>query len=619
MVDGIVLYKSLGWVAAMLTVFEYFLGIFTALAARACLHGLWLLQLQKDGKTIVSTQSLARRRLWRDIVLTTLGIWLLVAVALVENGLESTFFVSKHAKASKYCMRLDRPIRPQLSREVIPTMDYSVEPWIVVSSQKIVCGPNAEEIRYSSAIGTIGVGGRININGEKVDMYAPSCIKNGAINPSSVKVALRTLRVDSNRIVMVSRLTKVAEIIPYSTNRINQSEMVEDHRSYTEATEGPCISRNISALRTAPSRRWRSRYAQSRRVMQAVHDSICESHPTNLSETRSLRINEVQDCGIEGDRIHELNLHCIRSRIENISAFENVPISKLVFNVQLQNVSFLSFGMDRVDPSYACVDSTVSVQYTVIDHDFFPAIKSTCTPKHPVIVHLGYEVISGHCERTVHALARAALMNSADAEWRKTEFSMLDRIKRYYLFLMSLSSSLYPLSNVDVQPNDVRSPCMVHEVRSITILQNDWTLYFLISALLISILLLLGAFIFRFYFSSSSWEIGSGNWSLEQIQKDDMGSGTQQYENVDLEIVVGPPNRPGNNDDDGNAHCVSLRSIQNETNVHANAISKEGWTSERLTDAVVLGTVVGRSNNREYTLRRVINRPSERNLNDKSI
>lgn len=614
--DAIVLYQSVGYVAAVLTVFEYFLGILTALAARAFLRGLWLLQLQKGRKTIVSARSRARRGLWRDILLTALGIWLLVSVALIENGLESTFYVSKHSKQSTYCIHLDRRIRPQVTREVIPAMDYSVEPWVVVSSQKIVCGPNADRIEDSSAIGSIGVGGRTDINGLKIDMFAPSCVESGAINPRSVKMTLTTLKVDANRLSMVSTLTNVAEIIPYSTNGINQSEMVENFKIYTEATEGPCISRNISALRTSPFTRWRSRYAQSRRVMQAVHNSICESHPTDLSSTRPLRVSEVLSCGNEGNRTNEMDIECIRSRLEMISSFEIASKSKLLFKAQLSNVSFLTYGMDRADPSYACVNSTVSVEYTVVDHDFFPTVKSTCTPKHPVIVPLGYEVISGHCERTIHALARAALMNSADAEWRRTQFSMLNRVQRYYLFLMSLSSSLFPLNNVDVQPTDVSRPCLVHEVKPVTLLRKNWTFSFFMSAFVFSILVMIAACLFRFYFSASSWEIGSGKWSLIQMEKHDLRA---EDEDVDLEIIVGPPNRSELANIDQNGESTSVGNIRNEVNGSSNSLSQQGPALGRLMAPVVLARVAGRNNSREYTLRRVINRSVGRNLDETNL
>lgn len=616
--DGIVLYQSVGYVAAMLTVFEYILGLLTALAARASLRGFWLLQLQKGRKTIVSARSRARRGLWRDILLTALGIWLVVAVALIENGLASTFYVSEHPKSSSYCMRLDRPIRPQITREVIPVMDYSVEPWVVVSSQKIVCGPNADEIGNSSAIGSIGVGGRIDINGRKIDMFAPSCIESGAINPRSVNTKLIRLRVESNRLSMMSTLTNSAEIIPYSTNGINQSELVEDFKSYTEATDGPCISRNISALRTAVYIRWRSRCAQSRRVMQAVHDSICESHPSDLSATRPLRATEVQGCAYLGIPINNIDVACIRSTIEMISSSENVPKSKLVFKTQLSNVSFLTYGMDRVDPSYACADSTVSIEYTVIDHDLFPTIRSTCTPQHPVIFPLGYEVLSGHCERTIHVLARAALMNSADAEWRRTEFSELDRVKRYYLFLMSLSSSLFPLKNADVQPTDVSTPCLVHEVKSVTLVQKDWTLYFFISAILFSTILMVSAWLFRFYFSSSSWYIGSGNWSLGQIENGDVGAEEARNENVDLEIIVGPPTRSDECNIDENKDSTYVDNIPNEMKKTSNSHAQQRISTGRLMVPVVLARVAGRNNSREYTLRRVINRSAERNIDNET-
>lgn len=174
-------------------------------------------------------------------------------------------------------------------------------------------------------------------------------------------------------------------------------------------------------------------------------------------------------------------MSCMRRRYE-----QGYEVNKAM----LSNVSCLILSGQQ-QASYACIDATVRFEYIFLSSAFVLPHSPTDMQERPVLVPVSFSVASGHCEQTIHVLARAALVYSADAEWRRTLIAhYTTRLQRYHMLMIATATSIFPLDKLrHVQVNE---SCYVRRVQEVTAMYRDWRttlLLFVISCtLLIAVL-----------------------------------------------------------------------------------------------------------------------------------
>lgn len=539
MESGLILNLPVGRVAAILTVFEFVIGTATTLAIRGLIRGIWLFKLHKNGKASVNAKARSRRGLVRDFVTSAFGILLVASAALVESQLQSTVEITENPISSKACVRVDRPLDPDLLGTFVPPIQLIVEPWVLLVAQQIKNGINKND-RAKAALATVGVGGTTTLKGEKAEMFAPVSPKLKSIDPHLIVFDITEVKVQPNRLSIKPGKTPAVEIFPFSTDGIDTSEKTEAHNEPLDAYRAYCESKQLSSLRIGLHTYWRSSYSQSMNVMQAVHDSICKYHREAIadkSNERPLKMEEIEECGIW--RVTKMNPNCLREKAVNLSlANDNVPESSVIFSVDMSNSSALFYGKSRTDSSYACIDATINVEYVLLEAGVLNSLSPNRNEQYPFIVPTRYTVKSGHCERTIHLLARTALLHSADVEWRMTDLAKLDRIRRYWSFMISASSALVDLTEIDVEDKTAESNCSIHPVRSITFVRYSWSVVLLVSITSICAILIVIASVYRLYYRGPPWLIGSAYWSLNQFCSEESQGEDGCNEHTGIKVLV---------------------------------------------------------------------------------
>lgn len=542
MESGLILNLSVGRVAAFLTVFEFMVCTVTTIAIRGLIRGIWLFKLHKNGKASVNAKARSKRGMVRDFVTSAFGILLAASAALVESQLQSTVEISENPIPSKACVRIDRPMDPDLLDTFLPPIQLIVEPWVLLVVQQIKDGINKND-RAKTALTTLGVGGTTTLNGEKAEMFAPVSLKLKSIDPRSIVFDITEVKVQANRLSIKPGKTAVVEIFPFSTDGIDTSEKTEANNESLDEYRVYCASKELSSLRIGLHTYWRSSYSQSVNVMQAVHDFICKSHREAVldrSTERPLKLEEIEDCG--NWRVANLNPNCLREKAVNLSLInDNVPKSSVLFRADVSNSSALFYGERRDDSSYACIDAIINVEYVLLEAEVLNSLTPYRNEKYPFIVPTRYTVKSGHCERTIHLLARTALLHSADVEWRMTDLAQLDRIRRYWSFMISASSALVDLTELDVEDRPTESNCSIHPVRYITFIRYSWRVVLLVSIISICAILIVTASVYRLHYRGPSWLIGSAYWSLNQLGYEENQGEDGYNEHTGIEIMVDTP------------------------------------------------------------------------------
>lgn len=540
--DGIELNLPVGRVAAILTVFEFLISTAAMLAIRNLIRGIWLFKLHKNGKASVSAKARTKRGWVRDSISFAFSISLVASAALVESELQSNVQIAENPIPSNACVRVDRPLDPDLLDTFVPPMQLIIEPWVLLVVRKMRNGINGKD-RARAALSTLGVGGTTTLKGEKAEMVAPVSRKLGSIDPCLIVFDIKEVKVQPNRLAIKPGKTPAVEIFPFSTEGIDTNEKTEDRGEPLDAYREYCESKQLSALRIGLHAYWRSSYSQSMNVMQAVHDSVCKFHRdiiTRGSSERALKMEEINDC--VNWRVANLNPNCFREKAANLLlANSNVPKSSVIFSADVANSSALFYGETRSDSSYVCIDATINMEYVLVEAGVLNSLSPSRNEQYPFIVPTRYTVKSGHCERTIHVLARTALLHSADVEWRMTDLANVDRVRRYWSFMISASSALLDLTEIDMDDETAKLNCSIHPVRYVTFVRYCSSLILLLSITSICAILIVIASAYRFYYRGPSWLVGSAYWSLNQLGSEQNQGEDGCREHSGIRVLVDTP------------------------------------------------------------------------------
>lgn len=499
----IIVHLPMGIVAAILTAIEYFFSTLSALSARATIRGSWLLLLHRRGKMSISRKS---REVVRSLLSFALGVSWMISVAVVESNLQTAYVIAPYMKPSTQCIPVDFRMSPRNMRRFTPPLQLVVEPWVMQIAEQMQCA----RLRY------IGTGNGNNQdqdigNINNVYMAAPVCYERNlsfddrdglyATTVGLVHVSSElTLSVDMNQ-------WNTIQLFPYSEEIV--STVTPENASYTDRIVRfdfrNCVANNISTVVTEMHTFWQTMDIKSSTISKAILYEMCVLHGASAKQELPLEVE--RQCTMNETYI---DVSCMRRRYTE-NGYELNAIT-------LTNVSSLILS-GRQQASHACIDASIKVEYIFISFTLIQSILNlTATDiQRPVLIPVAFNVLSGHCETTVHVLARAAMVYSADAEWRRTLVTRFTtRLERYHLHMIATATSIFPLDKLrHVHVNDT---CYVRRVEEVTAIHRDWRTTFLSFVISCTLLIAVLGCGFRSLYNKQVWLVGSTEWSINQFK-----------------------------------------------------------------------------------------------------
>lgn len=487
---------AVGTLAALLTTLEYFLSALSALSIRAALHGFWLLGLHRGGRASIDTQTRLRRSNRKDIVSAIIGIWLVVGVALVESNLQVGIQMSPSPTNSTECVSVYGKYRADRVYMNVPPYHTTVEPWILRVASMLECG--------NAGIATIGVGDSSDASGVRRNMSAPVC-DHTAVGIASGEVAINISSLRVERELFKSDKDRTSAIILFPDDADN---LGKDNSRIKREGSGVCGQNGISNFFYGSLFKAETVFMSGMNMSFGLHEYICALHGSTSKHV--LPKYQADACVTRGKGI--LNVTCIRNGLSPAQ----------IHSTMLEKVSALFVGGGIGAMSYACPWAKVLQEYTFIDPTVIKEVVPDTKASLPVLLVLSARAIDGYCERTIGLLGQAALLYSADAVWRNDDLATMEPRKRYYAYLMAVSSSQFPLNKIGGDESPMGNDgCFVREVEAVTEIPVDWRLWILFCGLMcVTIVMIIGAG-FRLVYTGESWEVGSAQWSLRRLLEEE--------------------------------------------------------------------------------------------------
>lgn len=318
-------------------------------------------------------------------------------------------------------------------------------------------------------------------------------------------------------------------------------------RARSWEVEGACTRMGISSLRvTLSTGSWTGLYSDQTRTAFAVRELLCAAHARAYPEATGDGIVALDDVvGMQaalrcrhGNGHQDFEPTCLHQLAINASDGSSMMgdgsrnNATLLYSTTVDRMWTFVLGLDDDSPSYACVNATVRVSYVLVTARFIMKFKVRAAkaaerlgdppfPQFPTLVPVHYAVVSGHCERVIHVLGRAALSYAADAHWRNTTLSSLPLVDTLHTFLIATASIQLPLTDLDVTPGLglAEQWCLTRTAIEVTEIERDWRFWLLVAAVIVSTVLAVVAAGFRGAFRGGAWGVGSAHWTMEQVEK----------------------------------------------------------------------------------------------------
>lgn len=504
--DSVFLSAPVTTVAAILTVFEFFIGTLSAILARSTIHGFALLVLHLKGSLTLTKKARHHRKLLKDLSSFLIGVWIAIGIALVESGLETSYRISEETTSPEFCVRLDTQFPQDVFAEVQPPRSVRAQEWGLEVSRNIGCGNNG--------LMTVYRGVNYDSLGQVKELFAPRCATpesgfGGTAALNNSKAILKTLIYARPSFQFERGFTPLFEVIPYSIK-----ELFENFRDSNVSAARPdvelfsCMAKNISSYTMFLRRRWATDQLESADAHDIIHHRLCQAHESSVDV---IPTDKVGTCF--SPRQRQIDSDCVRSVMRSLNMTSHSTV--------LSNVTALFGGQFENSSSYACVDATVRYTYTFMDTKAF--IGGAILNRKPVLLPLSVEAITGTCERGIHFYSRAALLHSAAAEWENNIYVQLDRTVRYHALLLMTAETMLPSVSTESYIDADSRNCTLRRISSGTQVEKNWKLWVLISGLVVCGVVMMAGLMSRVLFRGNSWRVGTTEWSLERYMEREYG------------------------------------------------------------------------------------------------
>lgn len=528
---------SVGRVAAVLTTSEFVLAAITAVFVRISIRSISLVRLHCGGRVKVDLRSRSKAKVIKDFVALVLGAWLAITVAIVESNLSDAFQLSSSTVASDACVRMDAALPSTLLFTVLPPRYVRVGEWALTVATQLNCG--------SRGLTSINAKAEFDDQGKSVNLSAPQCLPEGSSTEGkpTFGVDINMLHVAEGFYSMEFPHTSFYEILPYNISGIRISDISEAEKPFDvnvtsrkghsrdglhletgnvfgersdeinhtagrqeDATSVVCTKRGISPFQTFRRRRWVTNSIDADDLRFFEHEKLCVAH--GEQSVRVLSDETVSSCVLDRRWV---NVTCVRN-VANDSGKD------FIFSVEIPNVALLLGGKEATDSSYACPDVTARLHYTFISASMLKS--GAKTEGLPTLLPLRVETVSGHCERVVHVLGRAALLHSAAIEWSSGELMRLDRLSRFHALELTLAASTLGERVRALIPRDSSKTCELRKIDVVTVIAKDWRLVFLLIAVGVCSTVMVYGLVSRLWFTGYAWSVGSLTWTFGKVMEE---------------------------------------------------------------------------------------------------
>lgn len=499
---------TIGNVAAFLTVVEFLIGILIGFSAHAFIHGIWLVSIRRAEKPAFDMRHRKQRRRLKEVLVLIITTYLVLSVAFVESDLRTKYVMIRKPETSfAFCTNVNRTIRQQVLLWLPPPFYVEVPPWVLDIIEDLKCNEKG-------GIDSIGTGRDVSYSNESTVYNAPTCRE--AFNVTNPSATVGVLYGKRQILVFSVGRSDVFEILPYDKSRIGPlADPVVTNAIFSDAVS-PCVERGISPVITSISIAAQNSVASSGNFTTEILNTICRLHGSK-SVTTSFN---------SPDASAELLDACVRQKSLSLNVSCAVSIAETslgkasMYNVDLEDMSVLLVGKNKDSASYVCLRSKLRYHYMFMNATWmqqYIIVRLDFGLNLPILVPTKIEVLSGHCEETIHLLGRAALLFTMSSEWKENKMSRLDHISRYHAFMMTISGSNYAMDKIDPYgEGKENNGCRVRRVIEATNVPTNWRYVIFCVGVVISIVLMVLGCIFR-SLAGPNWEVGSTKWMIHRL------------------------------------------------------------------------------------------------------
>lgn len=500
-------------VAAVLTASEFLFATITALLARRALQGFDLVHLHTRGSLCLNRWYPVFRSRSKDVIILLLGLWLVVAVSLVESGLSTSFQISSRIAEPPGCVRMDTNLSLSMSNFVLPPV-VRMKEWTSFIASSSECRNSSFRTVYSAV--------PHNSPQTPGKVYSPTCLQDQPPFRSNASENITwnvgTLNGSPSTFEMSNPSSPTFEILPFSL-RANR---------FSKNSSTPVISDDIGDMSTCETLlghsltawdsktiegEWESALTDYKAIWKFIAETVCIIHgqqPVSTVPQRALRL-----CSnfLEGTTI---NMQCL--------ARKSKTFKYPVYSATMDNSAVLlhseGLNLKKYTP-LVCLNATITINYVLAG--FFKEQIS--------ILPVSVQVLDGICERTLPFLGRAALLHTVFAEWENTDFAKLDRWSRYRSLLLDLAPSVLNLATLQNSKEPYGQDCEMSEIDEVTLLHKNSGFYFLLVGVILSFLFCLLGLLMLLVFRNRRIEIGTTEWAFHKLAE-------KKYQDKAAHLVV---------------------------------------------------------------------------------
>lgn len=596
---GLVLFRNVGTVAAILTAFEFVVGSIGLLFLGPFLYGIWLSKLHIRKRISVKKTDIRARLLQREFIAFCIGAWFAVSVALVESSLDEQTLVTDNEIRSTTCARMDFLYDTRSVVLIQPPPRFAVDEWSLDVASQINCSENGLfSIDLGDTTGIIkngkGAGNApVCVSKDKSLAYTPSLIEKGTVKLNRIQVSAPDIGYG------LSLDEPIVSLLPYNTSA-GTSRFRDNDEKYIPLPS--CERMNITTFPIRFFENWAITGTDDYNVSRVVMDRICQSlEPERLPVVFPYDIAvcyeyydhlTLSGCGYREDFVDfgytkeqdELGV-LIQREFENNSSYTATTdismVSLLVIEDEYVDDDELPDGIDFLSKSAACPDITLRIKYILIPTSFAlrgrskRRFKKVKQDTEYILIPKRFEVVSGKCESTIHTLGLSALIHSANAEWQSNELAEMNRIDRYHAMMISLGRLSFPIDEVLATAGGNNNSCTVRQVTQVTVLKRDLSFYTLLIVSGVCAAFVVTVVLFWCLFPKNAWEISP----LERLQRYNPIQVTSMEKG--REHIVIPRSR-SLRQDGGNTRSVNRkREIDEKTEITIEMINEQQPNTER--------------------------------------
>lgn len=492
--------------SALLTICEFVLGTFLILCLRNVVNGVWLFRLHLRRFDRVHLKW-ANAKIRLELIAFVLTAWFTFSIAFVEFNLSDYQKVTDTEIVSPFCGLNNVSRRIPKEWQYSMPFKYQRDDTAFTLLDQVDCEHGIEAYDFGperaldeAAYGD-GMGNVVN-SSATMRQLPPTCVPETQRVVDEVGVEYNVFEDVRTGFELQDNLTY---IFPYNGTGVGRQNTGKFRDLVEDIPE--CTAKGISPFSTFPHILWFMTDTERVNNSRVVLRKLCESHE---GDTQGRLDNEtLLNCVLP--RRTNYDARCLRASAANSSValhYQNVSDAAVMLVTTVPG--------EEVSVAYACPDATVELEYVFVSESAVVELRSSYTPtawtnlqdrNRSILLPLRSRVVSGHCEKSQHAIGLSALIYTARDEWGVNNTADQTRKARYHAYFITMARFHFSKINILTGTPFLRTSCNFKVVQDWTSVSLGASFYVLLAAVVASVLIVALFVGFRLLIPATSWGI----------------------------------------------------------------------------------------------------------------